>query len=147
MPFLHNLLIISTYSSSLPVLSDPFVDGSDAGSEESYAGSCTTDERSNEDSDQGVFGTDDDIEAELSLTAAEKRFAGEVSVYTFNASSAELNQQVLWSDKENDQPDAAASLVLHGDHIEISSGSDDEDNSPTTRLVPATFRAVKKGKW
>ena len=54
---------------------------------------------------------------------------------------------MLWSDKENDQPDAAASLVLHGDHIEISSGSDDEDDSPTARLVPVTFQAVKKGEW
>jgi hypothetical protein len=91
MPFPHNLLIISTYSSSLPVLSDPFVDSSDAGSEESYAGSCTSDEQSDEDSDEGDFGTDDEIEAELSLTAAEKRFVGEVSVYTFDTPSAELN--------------------------------------------------------
>ena len=58
-----------------------------------------------------------------------------------------LIQQVLWSDKENDRPDAAACLVLHGDHIEITSGSDDEDDSPTAHLVPAMFQAIKKGEW
>ena len=59
------------------MLSDPFIDGSDAGSE-SYAGSYISDEQCDEDLDQGNFGTDDDIEAEQALTAAEKRFAGEV---------------------------------------------------------------------
>ena len=58
-----------------------------------------------------------------------------------------LIQQALWSDKENDRPDAAACLVLHGDHIEITSGSDDEDDSPTAHLVPAMFQAIKKGEW
>ena len=58
-----------------------------------------------------------------------------------------LIQQALWSDKENDWPDVAACLVLHGDHIEITSGSDNEDDSPTAHLVPATFQTIKKGEW
>ena len=73
------------------MLSDPFIDGSDAGSEESYAGSYISDEQCDEDLDQGDFGMDDDIEAEQALTAAEKCFAGEASTYTFDAPSAELN--------------------------------------------------------
>ena len=54
-----------------------------------------------------------------------------------------LIQQALWSDKENDRLDAAACLVLHGDHIEITSGSDNEDDSPTAHMVPATFQTIK----
>ena len=79
------------------MLLDLFVDDSDAGSEESYAGSYTSDDRSDKDEDQGDFGTDDDIEAELALTAAEKRFVGEVGFYTFDAPSAELDCEYLAS--------------------------------------------------
>ena len=57
-------------------------------------------------------------------------------------------QQAVWSDEDNDQPDAATRFVIHGEHIEILSDSDDDaqDDSPMTRLVPATFQPVKKGE-